>query len=357
MKHGQRGQTLPVWAFGSLSLLVLVSLVINYGNILAWQFRAQNAADAAARALLSIQDNQWNQEISTVHAAAVEEYRLRNILNDLYYVAHDDGGCVKKNTDATGCAQMYTNLRGQFLDSLNRYTADIQLLNRIVATHQGSQVSTMKQLLAQMQQSGTCGTASGLDCSFTYTLVGTQDRYDSYMEDVYSDATSVLVGADTSSPSSLGTDLQPLDVEVVACAKVNGIFPSVYNLKVPTFFAIGRAAATSIMATQETMYLGSVTNPITGNVFQPSEFPESTTGSPVLGSLGDTYDQNYRIDYGGYQGNPYGNPGNASTTSSGVWHFQAQYPGIQVFTGWWTAMPIRPFMGNLQQGTSFTCPS
>ncbi len=94
LSNAQRGQTFPVWAMGSLSLLVLVACVVNYGNMLVWQFRAQNAADAAARGMLSAQTSQWNQTMSLLHAAAVEEYRIRYILRDLDEVANNEGGCV-----------------------------------------------------------------------------------------------------------------------------------------------------------------------------------------------------------------------------------------------------------------------
>ena len=47
--HAQRGQTFPVWVFGTLTVLTLLGFSVNYGNSLYWQLRAQNAADAAAQ--------------------------------------------------------------------------------------------------------------------------------------------------------------------------------------------------------------------------------------------------------------------------------------------------------------------
>src|SRR5580704_7977838 len=78
--HRQRGQTLPVWAFGILTVLTLIAFAISYGSMVLWQIRAQNAADAAAQGLLSVQATQWNETTALLTAAAVEEYRIRAIM-------------------------------------------------------------------------------------------------------------------------------------------------------------------------------------------------------------------------------------------------------------------------------------
>ena len=348
--HAQRGQTFPIWAFGSLSLMVLLAVVVNYGNMLVWQFRAQNAADAAARGVLTAQTTQWNQTIATLHAAAVEEYRIRNILQDLVYVVNDDGGCAPPPAtipDPTSCDQMYINLRAQYLDAVQRYTNDVSTINNVASTTQATQISNMNEALALFRQN--CGTASGGDCGFNYKLVATTPRNNNFLEDVYSDCCSFVVGGGTSGNPK--PDLTPLQVEVVACANVPTAFPSFFNFQAPQFLAIGRAAATSIMSTQEFEYVGSIVNPTTNAVFQPSEYPESTNGSAVLSGS----DANYRIDYGGNPDDPLNGGNPATSNGKADFQYTPGNPGLLVATGWWGAMPIPTFASKLTAGTSFTC--
>ncbi len=349
MRHYERGQTLPVWAFGSLATLVLLFMALSFGSNLRWQMRAQNAADAAARGLLAAQTTQWNQTVATLHAAAIEEYRLRYVMHDLLLVIQGNGGCDSKSGDSgsTTCAAMYADLRQQYLDSLQRYTNDVALLNRISTPSQSQQLDTIKAALTLYQTN--CGKANGGDCAFNYTLVGYQPRQDSYVEDVYSDCCAFVVGGNTSVTPK--TDLSPMEIEVVACANIPPLFKSIFNFTAPTVQAIGRAAATSIMSTQEFMYVGSQYNPVTTKVFQQSEYPESSTGSAVF----DNDDPSYRIDYGGNPNDPE-NAGNPAT-SDGKWGFTytPKNAGLLAATGFWQAMPIKPFSGQLSSGTSFTC--
>lgn len=347
--NGQRGQSVPIWAFGTLTALVLFAMALNYGSTLRWQIRAQNAADAAARGMLAVQTSQWNETISDVHAAAIEEYRLRNIMNDLLEVIQGSGGCDAKPGDSgpTTCSAMYANLRQQYMDGLQRYTTDVLLLNRIDFPSQDDQVAQIKAAL-QLYQTN-CGTSTGGDCAFNYSLVGATPRQNSYVEDVYADCCAFVVGGGTTVTPK--TDLSPLQLEVVACANVPPAFPSFFQFTPQPYQAIGRAAATSIMGTQEFFYVGSLVNPITSAVFQPSEYPESSTGSEIF----STNDPNYRIDYGGNPSDPYNN-GNPAV-SDGKWGFvyTPENEGFMAGTGWWQSMAIKPFSGQLTQGVQYTC--
>ncbi len=346
----QRGQTIPIWALGTLTALVMMVMAMSYGSTLRWQIRAQNAADAAARGMLAVQTNQWNQTIATLHAAAIEEYRLRNIMNDLLEVIQGSGGCdaTKGDTGPATCSAIYANLRQQYLDSLQRYTNDVLLLNRVSYPSQSDQIATIQAALALYQQN--CGKATGGDCAFQYTLVGSQPRKDGFLEDVYSDCCAFTVGGGTTvAPKN---DLSPLQLEIVACANVQPLFGTIFKFGSRNYSAIGRAAATSLMSSQEFMYVGSLVNVVSNKVFQPSEYPESSTGAAVFSNTNDT---NYRLDYGGNPDNPY-NSGNPAV-SNGKFGFvySPENAGILAATGWWQTMAIKPFSGQLQAGTSFTC--
>ncbi|MBV9270737.1 MAG: hypothetical protein JO165_06560, partial [Candidatus Eremiobacteraeota bacterium] len=112
-RHSERGQTLPVWTFGTLTLLVMAAMMLAYGTNLRYQIEAQNAADAAAQGMLSIQTSQLNQTTAALHSATVEEYRIRYILNDLEQVSQGNGGCNPHSDfhDKKSCWAMYLNLR------------------------------------------------------------------------------------------------------------------------------------------------------------------------------------------------------------------------------------------------------
>ncbi len=92
-RHRQRGQVLPVWAMGIVAMLIVTMAVVRYSDMVRWQVRAQNAADAAAQAIVALQTQQFNEMEMTLYAADVEEYRIRNILYALELTAYGNGGC------------------------------------------------------------------------------------------------------------------------------------------------------------------------------------------------------------------------------------------------------------------------
>ncbi len=348
--HRQRGQTMPLWAFGMLTVLSLVALSFNYGNMLMWQMRAQNAADAAAQGLLTVQTSQWNEEMATLHAAAIEEYRLRFLVNDILQVVHGTGGCdATIVSGSTSCNSMYRLLRGEYFDAATRYTNDVLLLQRVATPRYAAQIAAMNAVLAAYQ--ANCGTLKGGDCAFSYKLAHPESRSNNYLEDVYSDSNSATVGG--GSRSAPVEDLTPMQLEVITCAKIAPPIPHIFNFNAAPTTVVGRAAATSIMATQEFMYAGSLYNNLNGNaVFQPTEYPESANNRAVFAND----DPEYRIDYGGNPDNPY-NLGTPFTAFSyGLFVGGAQQDqGMLVFTGWWTSLGIKALPYALREGPDFTC--
>lgn len=340
---GIRGQTLPVWAFGSLTVLVLFAFALSYGSMLEWQIRAQNAADSAARGLLSIQATQWNEMESDLQAAAVEEYRIRVLAQDMLLTVHGDGGCDPKAfSGALSCEVMYENVRSQYLKAVARYTSDVSVLHRITGPTFDDQAAAMKATLAQFQ--ANCSQNNGGDCAFNYTLVAAQPRIDKNLEDVYADCCSFAVGGGTAANPALARNFTPMEIEVVACANVQSPIPQFFTFKAPVYTAIGRAAATTIMATQEFMYPGTVVNPRTNLPFQPTEYPESATNVPVIGAPNNDFW--YRTDF---TGNP------ATSNGKAAFFYAPGNDGLLTAVGWWSSIAITPFAGTLQPGNSFTC--
>lgn len=350
--NSQRGQTFAVWAFGTLSVLLLTIFSLSYGTVIQWQMRAQNAADAAAQGMLSVQTSQWNEMISTLHASAIEEYRLRYITNDLLQVTRGTGGCdpTYGSTSNTSCDQMYLLLRQAYLDSLTRYTNDVALMQRIDNPTFGQQVTTIQNALAVYQSN--CGSPTGGDCAFDYSLVGSQPRQNSLVEDVYADCCAFTVGGGTSGDPK--QDLQPMEIEIATCANVNWPVGSFLGFNLPSFTAVGRAAATSIQVTQEFMYVGSILNPDQGsgtNVFQQTEFPESASDSAIFSDD----DPNYRIDYGGNPNNPNNGGNPAISDGKAGFTYVPGDEGLLAADGWWGSMAIKPFGGTIQEGVNYSC--
>lgn len=395
----QRGQTFPIWAFGTLTVLTMLALALSYGQMISWQMRAMNAADAAAKGMLSVQTTQWNETEAALHAAAVEEYRLRVTMNDLLEVVQNSGGCnsygestssssqqsgggnntynpdpnaspfyqggggsgtptpspttaptTSPTPNAQSCVTLYAALRQNYLDELTRYTNDVAIAGRISSPAWATQVSEIQAALTQYQTN--CGTASGGDCAFDYTLVEVTPRPTTYLEDVYADCCSFVVGGGTSGDPKL--DLTPMQIEVVACARITPWVPSFWSWTGGAVDVVGRAAAMPIMASQEFMYVGSLIDPAStsNSVFQPSEFPASTNDQ-ALGFGND--DQYYRIDYGGNPNNTYNSGNPASSNGDNGFVYSANNPGLEVADGFWSTMAIKPFAGQLTPGSSFSC--
>ncbi len=353
-KHGQRGQTLPIWTFGTLTTLALLAFSVNYGNSLYWQLRAQNAADAAAQGALSIQATHWNALLSDLHAAAVEEYRLRFLLRDLAVVSSSnaaaDTGCTT-GSGPTSCQTIYQNLSQQFTAAANRYTSDVKLIDSLDTPTYASDVAAVKQTVANFQTN--CASTSGGDCAFSYSVVNPQPRTLA-LHDVFSDCCGSTVGGGSTSPAALNQNLVPLQIEVIACATVKPLFPTILSWSAsPNFIAIGRAAATTIMATQEFMESGGIVNPLSSKPFQPAEFPESSGDTPLFSNN----DPNLRIDFGGNIDAPYGNNGNPQTSSpNGSFGGTLGNQAMDTYVGWWTTVSIPPYSGTLTEA-QYTCKS
>jgi Flp pilus assembly protein TadG len=353
--HTQRGQTIPVWAFGTLTLIALLAFAVNYGNALYWQLRAQNAADSVAQGLLSIQATRWNAMIADLHAATVEEYRLRYLARDIAVmssynpsIATDYNAETEDCTAHGTCTQMYSDLVAQFIAASNRYYNDVQMMQPLSTSlaNTSADIATSLGTLA-----GSCSSSSPVvDCGFDYELVGgAATARTANIEDVYSDCCGNTVGGGTTLPGQFNSALYPLQLEVVACANVKSLFPSALTwVQSPTFTAIGRAGATNIMATQEFFELGAIDNPVTGNPFQPAEFPENNDNGPVNPADNDPY---LRIDYGGNNVNkPYGNTGNPATVTNpagGAYVGVIANQAVNVYTGWWTAIAEPPYNGSI----------
>jgi hypothetical protein len=349
MRHISRGQVLPLWVVAIMTTFVLMFMALNYGNVIRWQVRAQSAADAAAQAMLTVQTERWNMSMETLYAANIEEYRVRRLLNGLMLTVYNSGGCQPAGT----CAATYTSLRDAYLQSVNRYTNDVTVFNNIASY--AAQVQTtadMNSLLAHMVKPAYCNTSTattvnvaGLDCAFTYTVAGLQAR--TGLQDLKYDSQGICIPGlgrvCTGSANAQAADFAPMQVDIVACAIVPPVIPSFSLFKSQPYYAIGRAAATSVMFEEDWFEPGALYDTVRGPhvFFQPSEKYDST---PVSGG----YDW-YLVDFGGNGATAY-SAYNAFTQPLGK-------DEMSVRLGWWNAVPIKPFAPSASINLSTACTS
>jgi hypothetical protein len=338
----QRGQTLPLALGGVIAIVVFGFFALNYANTLRWQVRAQTAADSAAQAILSLQTQQFNVMTATLYATAVEEYRIRHLLNGMVLAAHGQGGCVSGSNRAlrssTGCDTVERALQGQFSAAVGRYTGDV--LNLHQATVNMNFTNFTDDATALMTQIKACTSALGGDCAFNYGTPIIQPRTDTravYMDAngvVYPNPSNQTALASTVGTPPLNTNLfAPAEVEVYACATVPSLIPSFMGWSFPPFTAVARGAATAEMVELDWLQPGTITNPFTpGVAYQPQENYLSG-GLNITDSSGyDWYDLNFG--------------GNGVVAVAGE-HFvnTITKDEFSVYLGWWNSIPIHPFGG------------
>ncbi|HEX3550459.1 MAG TPA: pilus assembly protein TadG-related protein [Candidatus Elarobacter sp.] len=328
LTRASRGQTLPIWSMGIAAALVLAFASLQYGEVLRWQIRAQNAADAAASAALSAQTQTWNQQLALVYAAGVEEWRIRNLLTGLQAAAYNDPGCQPN------CSAAFTALRNEYMRSVQRYTVDVQLVNRTSQYTLAEAQSDARALVTQLQTK--CGQANGGDCAFSYNVVNVEQRATS-LNDVEQDGGAWVINNPGVS-ATVKPDYTPAQIEIVVCANVAPIVPSFLGFQAPTFTAIGRAAATSAMVTQEWIQPGYLVNPQTGAPFQPVE--SYASGTSGTGPNGWNW---FTINFGGNAAKAF--------PKSDAYAEKVNAPEFSAVTGWWNTIPIKPYSGALNMGS------
>ena len=351
-RHAERGQVLPVWAFGIAAMLMLAMMVLRYADIVQWQIRAQNAADSAAQSVMALQTEQLNEMTSTLYAASVEEYRIRMTLYAMSNVVFGNGGC---NLDAS-CNTRYASLYTNYLKAVYRYRAEVELLSQITANMNFStQQSDATALISKMSSPALCGQPGGLDCGpangpFSYTIVGGtgyQNRTPVY--EVQQDAVVFILpseGNHMTPAVGVNPAYTPNKVEVAVCADIPSPVPGFFGFAPATYRVIARSAATAVMREQDWFQPGSLQNPfnsVAPYYYQPNEYPSGSTSTD--GTTG--YDW-YAVQFGG-------NAASAHPLTDG-YKFEVYSDDFTKFVGWWAAVPIRPYMGT-QATTALGCAS
>lgn len=290
----KRGQTMPFWAVGVLIVLAMFFFLSNYASAIAWNIRAQNAADGAAQAALTVQSNVWNEESTILYAAALDEYRLRTLNQAIVNTIANQGGCTSAQCNAN-----YTTLVAEFNNALAGYTADIHLLGQADQLSQGGQQQDERKLLGIIGNNANCNAA---DCAFAYNSVSNNPQCPGL------------------SGKNKNSQLAPSCIDLIACKNVGYVAPGILNMTATSFQALGRAAAAVASVSPTTPFNpGTQVNPKTGQVYQPTE-SQWTVGA--LTFVAPAYTVNFS--------------------------------GLNVSVNWYTAVPIQPPTNNVPKG-QITC--
>jgi Putative Flp pilus-assembly TadE/G-like len=244
----QRGQTLPFWAIGTMLVLTLMFFLANYVSAVTWQMHAQNAADSAASAMLSVQANVWNEESTILYTAAVDENRLRYLNQAILNTISGAGQCVP--TPGSTCDQDYQSLVNEYNVALNGFTDDVHLIGQADQLSEGGQQTDERKALSAF--GSNCGqTGGGVDCSFAYTAL---------------DESQVQLSGNGKNQYA------PNRVDLVACRNVPYFLPQLLSFaSKATYQAVARAAAAVIPANTEAFKPGTQINSATGQPYQPQE--------------------------------------------------------------------------------------
>jgi hypothetical protein len=385
-RHAERGQVLPIWIAGCIAALALAFLTANYANSVRYQIRAQNAADSAAAAVVAIQADQWNAITSLLYAQNIEEVRTRHILDGMLLAIHRSGGCNPEgyvpakngvmqtqpaswySTAEGTCNRTYIDLRDNLIRSLDRYYTNAAYLNTISqkATFANFQ-NDATAMLASLQtncnnDTATVVTAIGGDCGngngsnsikYSFAPASASTGYGGMTTSAIAfrkglgavelDAANYFIPGTDGVATKHGLDTEatnlwgPVAVDVVACEKITPLIPSFGPFQQPTYYAVGRAAATDAMVTQE--WLEPQANEFRGQGTELQAPEYYTTPQPDSGA--NNYDW-YQVYWGANDYNA-----NGTTLTGSIANNE-----VSALFGWWSAIPILPFGGAVTTATA-----
>ncbi len=357
-RAAERGQVLPLWIAAILSTFTLMFLSVNYGNTLRWQMRAQNAADAAAQAVMAIQTQHFNEMSAILYASNVEEFRTRLLLDGMLNALNGAGGCtgypltpkatgqLRFDTGPGSCDQVFADLLPEFEKSVTRYGNDIQLLNNVATqTTYAEWASDSASLITHLGSAAHCNTIStmtvatdGGDCQFQYTLNGIASRgglnaVDADAFNIWLPTMGLILPDDAETENAALFD--PGMVDIVVCAKVPPLIPAFGALQAKTHYVMGRAGATAVLIENDWLQPGMINDPArSGTVaFQPVE--HYTSADSALG-----YDW-YGVEFGGTAWST-GKYTNTQNQTFPVYYSNATENELDAYAGWWSSIPYDP---------------
>jgi hypothetical protein len=323
------------------SILALTGGILTYGNAIAWQIRAQNAADSAALGAIGIQTQQINQMNMLLYSAAVEEYRARYLLNASILIMHKSGGCLPRTyTPTRDCIQEFEGTADNFVASVNRYSNVVNMLNGVTQNMTVANAETdMTQYVSTLKS--TCGTVTGGDCAFNYLV--TKYAVRGSLNNVDHDAYGILQPNKMRSASATYNSAVygPIQIEVAVCAKSPP--PLVWKFGLPANHVIARSAAQAVIVVNDWFQPGSIVDPNSGPgqvLFQDRTQETMWYTATFEASVTPTihYDW-YTPTFGG----------NANTPDATNMRFSSSITQNEFAArvAWWDALIMKPWSGAL----------
>jgi len=306
-RNASRGQTMPFWTLAIVLALGLALFVMNYTNTVRWHIRAQNAADAAALTTIAADANLSNQQTTVQYTLAVDEFRLRSIVNSMINAANSVGGCNPDNDDTgTDCDNAYDQEPEAYDKALGEYQTALTYAEGLQAAPPPAPMpmpsgagSTTPMPLPSAPANSAAPAAFSLAASNT-------NCWDSNTGKAVFDCSFSYVANPDLQQTGLGSNEY---VDIVACRNVSQNSPLAFNGQ-GNFVAEGRSAAT-LRGVTEVFNPGTTTDPNAtpgASGTQPpyqqiEDCPPSYKGhSGVCNlSLGWMTNPAYVVDYSGLQ--------------------------------------------------------
>jgi len=301
----QRGQTLPFWAFGTITILALMFFMIDFTDTVKWHIRAQNAADTAATAAIAADANQQNQLTVALYTLAVDEYKIRSTVQAMINAANSNGTC-QPQFDDTGfdCDNAYDQQLKVYDAEVKQYGDTLAFVTKLTAVPPNNGNNGKNGNNGNGHGQGPPAQGAYSAAGAAYNLVASNqycwDRPSPMPQRVFDCAFTYNV-ADL---SNTGLNSKHF-VDVIACRKVNTIMPGFLTTGTPkTYNAVGRAAATLELVTDKNFNPGTTSNPDQpGTVYQPPEScpPIQTSAKDIACGNTDGWlaDRSYIVDYKG----------------------------------------------------------
>ena len=254
--HASRGQTMPFWASAIVLSLGLALFVMNYTNTVRWHIRAQNAADAAALTTMAADANLSNQQTTAQYTLAVDEYRLRSIVNSMINAANSVGGCESQNDDTgTDCDNAYDQEPEAYDKALGEYESALSYAKSLQSAPPPAPMAMPSGAAGTPMPLPSAPANSAAPAAFSLAASNT-NCWDQGTGKAVFDCSFFY----TANPDLSQTGLGSLEyVDIVACRNVTQMSPLIFNGQ-QTFKAEGRSAAT-LHGVTETFSPGTTTDP------------------------------------------------------------------------------------------------
>ncbi len=250
---------LPLWAIGVITVLVMGLFLLDFGDVVRWQIRAQNAADAAASATLVPEANRINETELLLYAATIDEMRIR-YLNQAILNAITQNGC----SGTAACVADYNALVPALDAAVAAYDGEVKYLKNV-----GDVPNWW------VEEATTGAYEADIGQWPTWTAPG------GYRWPRYEVCTLWGPGC---TPSDAAFSFTPVDVEggdvgvetpevaeVAACHQVPLLWAKLLGQSTTASFRAIAVAAWTLAPQTETFAPGSTTNPATSAAYQPPE--------------------------------------------------------------------------------------